>query len=1268
MAKNINNAPSEQPQAPANSPEKQQQAVSKETQHQTAELKVSTETVQDLENLSRNLKVENKSIEEQEASITADIGSLSIDRLPKQNEADRKAAFEQMQTGTAFLLMKMAGPFNKVDFTSPDTLLATANTADFTPLELALFKKLQDINKAKTTAPDVWKNMFGEWKQTVKILHEKAEPIHRETMGKVKDTLLGGIKNATEHPVASIFDMLGDQLKNNAGLLKTGGFVLGGILLANQLRDPNKPLLSFGNVVKFLAGGLGASFLLSKFPDVGNMLSGLFGKKEDTPSSPDTNTTESKDKPYGDLVPLKSAWKNYKQDMQVPLHDIESFATDNRHTLDLIALKVATMVPLKNLLLSGVGLTFHSAAALAKMPFSLVHGAHPGMLLLLPFIAGGGIQGIEALENLPVPKDKEHMMKFLEAKYKDYIDKHPQEQLPTTLEGTTLENMADIMLGNKRLGDYFTDIPGMMNGLLAKGLDKVSTTEEKLVQEKNMEGMQRWINRNLKGLTKDTTNKEGYTALYNEAEGIRRKLEAGEKLTRASLDSMQKIIAAHDLPVTLITEGDFITVHTPKVAGSTDEETIQLGINPDLPLGKQEELAKYFVTNPDNPIPGLDAYITGMWDSLRLHIPRLKNTEKKESAEEMAEEVKNGNAVLTIIGNVPYLYVRSAAEHITLPFTLGWKLIRMVTGGGVSIQEVTSTLGYSVVPGIVIGVSKEIARMPGYIRAKDRGFMGKFMGNIILEGLAAPLTSSIDVGKLFIKGWYMADVVRKNDLGNMLNLNPRMRVTSKLKAYYTDFRAELHKHEYGPLSFFENKVLSKRYSDLTEIYDIVGKLGKARFDGKNGAELIREADRAISSSPLRSLHQQKYGSKIDASNYQEFLQDAIQVMKEQEAGLATMKAKYKQMKNADAATKQKLEAEIDAISKEEGGKPHAAPDAARETHAPEHAQAPEAHVKVPEGAGFGRHARGLAGLATMVGGGVLANMGLDQLKNAQAAAHENDYHAKGEEAPEDKKKSSRLDRLQNEPKLFESLFKKTKEKLQGNLGIYDKMSSLIDPDHIRQTNPGALTAEINSLTEDHMATLDNILGIINADTDVLQVAYEKLGDKAASINLGPCYDLKYNYKEHRLELHYATEDDFKAGLYDPIDAIYFLDTVNHMAGGTVDAKTAQYMSTGLNVLPFTGTLMDYKRLGDAVARGQFNEALGNGAWAAVGTLGDFFPPAAAAAGAARLAKLGRMGEILKLLNAHSGKLMLGMAGIDMARGYFRVPLTGHKEFSEKAQG
>lgn len=1214
-----------------------QETIAESTKNETSKLRVAHDTVQNLEGLSKTVTKEN--INDFTKEVSEDIRTLPLDRLPKPEEIDRKETFEDLQAGGVcmvlhLLIKQQTGENKELDTRTPEQFFASANTENFHPLELLVFQRMQEAVKNKRTAPDVWNNLFGGWDTTILTLRARAEEMVKPRQEEGKKALL--------QPGTTLTEYLGNVYKNHNGLILGGGLIVGGILLSNFLRKHTSDsggLFSLNSLIPLLVGGAGLAFLSGKMPDVQALLQNIFGNLTKKSEEEEKDSMPEQKEDGIERGPLKLVWKNYAEDLKQPMNTLAFEAKANDALLKAAALKVASVHGFHNIMMSGAGLSLHAAITLAKTPFALVHGAHPGMLLLLPFIAGGGKKTLEEIGDMEVPKDKENLIKDLRQKYEYFAKHNPEHGLPLTVEASTLDTMADIILGNKKLSSYYANAKTMVTDLAKNAYERVATTEEKLIGEKNREGISAM--KTFVGTFEDASNKTGTEALRQELAALEDWTKNGKKLTRTQLENLARIIEAHALPLSMVLEGDYISIRS-TIPGK--ERLINIAINPALSLDKQKEIAKYFVIDPEQHLlqRSAGAYLTAVVDSFRARMPNLDRSKDAEGY--VRDGLSSGNMVLIGIGSAAHIYVKSVQEYFTLPLTLLGKLPKLFSGT-LSAQEVTSTMGWSLAPGIIVGTTKEllaIAQQRGSY-FKNGNVLGKFFHNILLRGALAPITAPMDIVKGSLKAWYYKDVIQKNGLGDLLIKNPTLHLSSNIKGYYAAKMADLRSEKYGTLSILNNANVASKYSELHEIYKVTGALSEAKYNGTIRTELIRQADSFVLEGPLKHLRE-KHGP-LSVKNYEAFLKDAVIVMQKEERTLSALKQKYKELKKApNAEVKKKIQGEIDTLVK--NGAPTHTPETHQQTKAP----------KTPEmGHGFGRRAKGIAGAITMFGAMTLGGSALQQAHGAAEANNKSNY-----QHPEEKKKT-RYDRLKSDPEFFSTLLEKTKGKLEKNMGFYQDLSRILTPEHIKKTAPANLTKEINSFVESFGSSRDNILGIIQADEDILRVAFEK---GPQHVNLGSCFSLAYNYQQKKLELKYATDSDIKAGLYDPIDALYFLETVRSYSGGHMGEKSAAALNLTLSAAPYTGTLMDLKRFGDATMRGQINEMMTNGAWTIAGGLADFFPPAQAFMGPARLAKLGRIGEILTTLSRHSGKIMGGMVVADLVRNspFFRPTLSGKKEW------
>lgn len=494
-----------------------------------------------------------------------------------------------------------------------------------------------------------------------------------------------------------------------------------------------------------------------------------------------------------EMVPLKEAWKNYTIELRKAFADVTKFVKENPGTVTVGAIYLQSFESVRAAELGVAKTGFDGFVELAKIPFKTIKNYPISTLFAVSAIiaAESTFSITDRAGNIMVPKDPENLKKYVVAKMTHAKEKGEEwiKKIPAFSE-TDIDQVIETILNPTTLKEYIGKAEEVLANLIEAGLDKITLSREKLVQEANYRGFD--VFSTDVSLFLQPEEKEGsakhklYTDLLREIESTKLMLQKGSKLSR-------EYIAAKIKPITdplniqlTYDESGYLMWSRMKEAENglliidSEHPPKRLAVDPDLPLNKAADLAQKLVVE-ESTLNALGKILeVGFVDKVRMIAGDIlfEDAQTEEEAGKILKR-KLSNGWVIAASAVGQLMIFEPAKGIwhkyaSGPFNVLPDIARLAAGSkDVSATEVAIEYGQGIIPVYLLGQTSALLRL-------DFAKMG--IGRPLFRAAIYPVELAKDATVFTFRHVILNTLFEKQPL-RVIFSDPKMAVYSEFKRF-----------------------------------------------------------------------------------------------------------------------------------------------------------------------------------------------------------------------------------------------------------------------------------------------------------------------------------------------------------------------------------------------------------------------------------------------------------------------------------------------------
>lgn len=582
--------------------------------------------------------------------------------------------------------------------------------------------------------------------------------------------------------------------------------------------DPEKTL----HLEKYSGPG-GAALLLKdwitrkhKLDAATQKILGKFLDKEKTatPESSEKNKAEI-EKEYGEMVPLKDAWKNWGPHLEKALIEIKKWANENKELIAAAALFLASFESIRENLKKGLTMGFDGFVALAKLPWKAVKGFPMTSFFVVSAALFAADAYKDAAGNILVPKDPENFKKYAAKRVEDagaWI-----EELPHAPK-QQIEKAVEIIQTPGLIQQYLGPAEEMLEDVGVNILKMATLSERELLMKTNEKGLYSFAT-DLRGLQLDYP--EGSEEFDQFGELVKFVKELRNKAKSGALVQNEDLMGEFAKKATPL--GINILIHDGYVAWTwkkfQDGVPVLNGprnimVDSTLEPGEARDKAQRFVSQDSVAnIPG--KVIETFTDDIRIFWDKIlfQDAKNAEDMTRIVDKKLNNGGFIAVYGGMAWLYEggKGVLHRYALgPINLVKHIFKGLTGD-FSAVDLAVDYGSGLLPVAIMGTTVSLARGE---------FMKVITGKVVVQSLSYPIKGLADLGHL---GLHFARNIQKP---HAMVKDPAYKVTSHYFEAVNRFKMQVSRfRRNSPMK----KILKSEFNDLAALYQAKGYLHEAEY-------------------------------------------------------------------------------------------------------------------------------------------------------------------------------------------------------------------------------------------------------------------------------------------------------------------------------------------------------------------------------------------------------------------------------------------------------
>ncbi len=1121
-----------------------------------------------------------------------------------------------------------------------------------------------------------------------KIVKEKPQEMMNE---KLIDEISKRNEKSFEHKVVDALKSPGEALKWGGNMLKT----YAAAWLA-EMFDLKKHFFGLKDKVKGWVDEKTKGFK-KKLEGLREWIGKGKGPSKDEESAKEEKSTEETDENEIQVDELEKVGPQYYCDLLPYLLEGKDFVVNNEELVAAFALLNAGRIK------AAAGGSKDVLVALFKMPWPkklLMMGSFFGALAMLMHI-----YKVNELGKIKVPKDSKNFKKWilhkLEAE-KEKIGEFLSSEGVSTPEFFSnlhlhLDIMDDLAQGKKKMKDFIAHPEDMAKHLTEGAFEFFRSNPEKYVRQQNQKGLksfsidlEKWAI--APDVSADSAKKCG--ELRTKVGEILSELQQGKPLTQKHIEILQKGVESLGLDLEVMVDDGYLLWRGLNERRIITKGPKYIGIDPSLPMDQQFDKAWMFSTVPDlMKAPGKGLEI------MKYQVQHVVDIVKKSI---------DGGGILYLLGEgleaVLYAYGK---KYILGPWELlkdvKHQIVNYYEGKEVSGYEMLVHLQDGLLPVFCVGLTKTMAIHLAKGKLGEVLNVKSIAKGIVLESALYQVTGGF---RTLRAAWRGAKVMFRGEIGELL-ANPLYRATDSFFelnhrwggffrrkiSFQGSVREAIGQKQYileelySALGWLQGAT-SPKYREppaesLKKARDALERAGmksRVEFPDKNmpaAKDAVKKIFDEVNKLENEIMGMERTGkieplaSEAAKAGEAERLKKLELDAKELEAAWKNLQRELEQRRKyiVDTATAQRksvtdpeIAEQLRALEQSLGPKISAAeesfmrffhghPELGREPlPKTPRTGVPEVPTKIPHGPELkpripskvkriGLHFLGLG-----AGIGLSAALGVGLGKGLEAFAEKEDEFSiepvsarkkSGEDA-----QAGGMRFLDDYAKSFNSEYSVLYDRLS-----YDKLQQYDKED--------SLPLVVQNMASEHLKIVEKMKAFlaIPGNQQLLfrffeQLAGTSFADLKKPKKITEYFALSYDASNKELLFHYASEDDFKAQMYDFADFVMRHDGRTEAKQSDLAKDAVKYATPGL------GIYMDARDTRNAVRRGQVGRALKSGLWTGVGAFAD----AAALTGFGALLTGAVRGTVLATKSARAAKIAmlagLGGGALDVAYQLF----------------